>query len=82
MTTGILKNIYLFYLFWLRRGLVAARGIFVVACGIFLVAACRFLVVACMWDLVPPPGIERGPPALGLWSLTPGTTREIPWDLL
>ena len=36
-----------------------------------------FLVVACMWDLVPRPGIEPGPPALGAWSLTHWTTREV-----
>ena len=27
-------------------------------------------------DLVPHPGIEPGPPALGAWSLSPWTTRE------
>ena len=31
--------------------------------------ACKLLVAACMWDLVPRPGIEPGPPALGAWSL-------------
>ena len=37
--------------------------------------------VSCgMWDLVPWPGIEPGPPALGLWSLSHYTTREIPLD--
>ena len=29
-----------------------------------------------MRDLVPRPGIEPGPPALGAWSLSPWTTRE------
>ena len=62
------------YLFWLYRVLVAVRGIF-----FFLVAACGLLVAACMWDLVPWPGIEPRPPALGAWSLTHWTTREIPW---
>ena len=57
--------------------LVAARGI--CSCGMWtLVAACRLLVVACMWDLVPRQGIEPGPPALGAWSLTQWTTREVP----
>ena len=41
-----------------------ARGIFVVACEL-LAAACEILVAACMQDLVPRPGIEPGPPALG-----------------
>ena len=31
-----------------------------------------------MRDLVPRPGIEPGPPALGAWSLSPWTTREVP----
>ena len=41
--------------------------------------ACELLVTACVWDLVPRPGIEpRPPPALGAWSLTHWTTREVP----
>ena len=31
-----------------------------------------------MWDLVPWPGIEPGPPAVGAWSLNHWTTREVP----
>ena len=31
-----------------------------------------------MWDLVPQPGIEPRPPALGVWSLTHWTTKEVP----
>ena len=31
-----------------------------------------------MWDLVPWPGIESRPPALGLWSFSHWTTREVP----
>ena len=31
-----------------------------------------------MWDLVPWPGIEPGPPALGVKSLSHWTTREVP----
>ena len=31
-----------------------------------------------MWDLVPRPGIEPGPPALGAQSLSHWTTREVP----
>ena len=34
--------------------------------------------MACMWDLVPQPGIEPGPPALGVRSRTHWTTREVP----
>ena len=51
------------YLFiWLLLVLVVACGIF--SCG--------------MWDLVPWPGIEPGPPALGAQSLSHWTTREVP----
>ena len=38
----------------------------------------RVLVVARAWDLVPRPGIGAGPPALGVRSLTPWTTRDVP----
>ena len=31
-----------------------------------------------MWNLSPWPGMERGPPALGVWSLSLWTTREVP----
>ena len=31
-----------------------------------------------MWDLVPWPGIEPGPPALGVWSLNHRAAREAP----
>ena len=30
-----------------------------------------------MWDLLPCPGIKRGPPALGAWSLSHWTTWEV-----
>ena len=33
-----------------------------------------------MWDLVPWPGIEPGPPALGAWNLSHWTTREVSWN--
>ena len=39
----------------------------------------RYGVFSCgMWDLVPRPGIELRPPALGVWSLSHRTTREVP----
>ena len=38
------------------------------ACGIFNCS---------MWDLVPRPGIKPGPPALGTWSLSHWTAREV-----
>ena len=48
------------------------------ASEIFLVVACGLLIVAGMWDLVPRPGIEPRASALGAWSLTYWTTREVP----
>ena len=70
--------IIIIYLFWLHRVLVEARGIFVVAWGIFYLQHVDFLVAACMQDLVPWPGIEPRPSALGAWSLTHWTTRVVP----
>ena len=32
----------------------------------------------CRWDLVPRPGMEPGPPALGVQSLSHWATREVP----
>ena len=47
-----------------------------------LVAAHEIFVAACVWDIVPRPGIEPGPPALGVRSLTHWTTREVPVILI
>ena len=62
------KNLFIYYfiyLFWLRQVLAVARGIF----------SCGMRPLSCgMWDRVPWPGIEPGPPALGAWSLTHWTT--------
>ena len=67
-------NVYLSI--WLCQVLVAARRIFVAACGIF---SCGMWSLSCvMWDLGLWPGIEPGPPALGAWSLSDWTTREVP----
>ena len=63
----LFKDIYLFI--WLRWVLVAACRIF--SCGM------RTLT-CCVWNLVPLPGIEPGPPVLGAWSLNHWTTREVP----
>ena len=78
-----LKNIYLFILVVLGLSCgtwdlhCSMRDLLVAACRL-LAVACGLLVVACMWDLVPRPGIELRPPALGAWSLTHWTTREVP----
>ena len=71
------------YLFWLSRVLFAACGIFIAACRLLVVAwgllSCHMWTFSCgMWDLVPRPGIEPRPLALGTWSLTHWTTTEVP----
>ena len=73
-TNRFLKNIYLFI--WPHWVLVVVHGTLVAACGIFI-AACG--IFSCgMRDLIPWPGMEPGPPALGAWSLNHWTTREVP----
>ena len=48
-----------------------------------LIWVCCVLIVAggifscSVWDLVPRPGIEHGPPALGAWTLSHWTTSEV-----
>ena len=44
----------------------------------FFFLAAPVFVAASMWNLVPRPGIKPRPPALGVWSLTHWTTREVP----
>ena len=46
--------------------------------AVSLVVACELLVEACVWDLVPGPAIEPGPPALGARSLNHCANREVP----
>ena len=53
--------LYLFLFLWLCRVLV-------VVCGI---------LSCCLWDLVSWLGIEPGSPALGMWSPSHWTTREV-----
>ena len=43
--------------------------------------ACKLFLSHGMWDLVPWPGMEPGPPALGVQSLSHWTTRDVS-DLL
>ena len=72
----IIIIIYLFNLFiWLRQVLVTACTIFIAARRICVVA-CELLVVA-----VESSSLTRDqtrPPALGAWSLSHWTTREVP----
>ena len=44
------------------------QDLLIVECRIF---SCNMRTLRCgMWNLVPWPGIEPGPPALGVWNLT------------
>ena len=66
-------------LIWLHWVLGAAHRIFTLhsACRIF---SCGLQTLSCnMWYLVPWLGIEPGLPALGAWSLSYWTTREVPF---
>ena len=64
----ILKNKINYYLTWLHQVLVAV-------CRIF---SCSMQTLSWgMWDLIPRPGMEPGPPVLGAWSLSHWTTREV-----
>ena len=68
------NKIYLFN-YWV---LVVASRIFhfLAACRIF---CCGMWTLSCsMWDLVPWPGMEPGPPALGTPNFSHCTTREVP----
>lgn len=53
-------------------------------CFILFFNVCLFPYLAgpglscCRWDLVPRPGIEPRPPALGAWRLSHWPTREVP----
>ena len=58
----------LFLFIWLCWVLVAAREIFDLCCT--------------MWNLVPWPRSEPGPPTLGAWSLSHRTTRGVPTRLI
>ena len=43
------------------------------------IVSCGMQIISCgMWNLVPWPGIESGPPALGAWSLSHWNTKGVP----
>ena len=60
---------YLLFI-WPCRVLVEAHGIF------FKISYDIWILCCGMWDLVPWPGMEPGPPALGVWSLSLWTPRK------
>ena len=55
-------HVLFFFLIWLCQIVVEVHGIFDLICGV--------------WDLVPPRVAPR-PPALGAWTLSQWTTREV-----
>ena len=65
-------------LFYIHLGQAVSCGhssTFIVMCGAFPLK--QSLSFSCStWDLVPCPGMEPGPPALGAWSLSHWTTRK------
>ena len=67
--------VYIFYIYmfiWLSWVLIEAHETF--SCGI--------QTFSCgIWDPVPQPGIEPGPPALEAWSLSHWTTMEVPLNI-
>ena len=65
----LFKNIYLYSFIWLYLVLVVVHGVF---------SRCLHTLSFGMWDLVPWPGIEPGPPTLGAQSLRHCTPKEVP----
>ena len=73
---GLVVTFFFFFSIWPRLVLVVGRQFFVAACVIF---SCGMRTFSWgMWNLVPWPGMEPGPPALGAQSLSHWTTREVP----
>ena len=68
------KHIILIFMY-LHRVLAACR-IFIAASRIFRYG--MWTLSCSIWDLVPWPAIEPGPPALGGWIFSHKTTREVP----
>lgn len=69
---------FIFYLFRSAGSKLRHTGsvILCVTCKIF---SCGRRTLSCgAWDQVPRPEFEPGPPALGAWSLSHWTTREVP----
>ena len=67
-STLFLMFLFIYLFIWLHEVLVAACRIFCCGMGIL---SCR------MWGLIPWLGIKPGPPALGVWGLGHGSTREV-----
>ena len=76
---GFLIFIYLFILhIRLCQVLAAACGIFHLCCDVRIFSYSMRTLSSGMWDLVPQPGIQPGPVALGAQSFSHWTTKEVP----
>ena len=75
------RNLWFIYLLFTLQVLVATHGVLALCWGTvtLLIVACKLLIFG-MWSLVPWPGIEPGPPALGAQSLNLNhwAAREVP----
>jgi len=67
--------IFFFFLIWLHWVLVTQHKIFIVTCRIF--SCITQVLSSSTWDLVPWPGTEPSPSALGMQSRNRWTTREV-----
>ena len=77
-TSFSLLSIFVFVIYSSTGSSLWCTGflIFVITYGIF---SWGIWTLSCnLWDLVPWPGMEPGPPALGVWSPSHWTTREVP----
>ena len=64
----------------LNSGINTELFFFFLAAPGFLLSTVEYGISSCdMRDLVPWPGIEPRPSALGAWSLSHRTIREVPW---
>ena len=83
---GIIVFFWLCWVLWYAESSLSQARSLVVACGIFFLffSSGSMQTLSCgMWNLVPWPGIEPWPPAVGLCSLSHwGTTTEVPYCLL
>ena len=66
------KNFIHSFIYWLCQVLAVALRIFNLHCSIQ-----NHFFSCSMWDLVPSTGIEPGPPALGVWSLSHWTIKDV-----
>ena len=64
-------NIYFYLFIWLHQ-------LFIVACKTFHLHCSMQTLSWGIWDLISRLGFELGLPALGAWSLSHWTTREVP----